>query len=351
MLVNVGKTKNPYFAPDQIVGFNRAYLSWRAVQAYHRATGVAVQRPGHAIAATRRRNSTRPNRTRTSLPIRRRVTPPHASRLSPLERPDILRVEGLHGLFPSCLHLDRCGRVDRGLPQFGARRCFHHATWRWRSLRTRRHGLPRRSDLQRDRHMCGDRHDGAWRPLHAHRRVRSGVLLQQPWRVLRCGRQSGGASGVRTPEACVARAPRAPAQRPGSTARASSRPVSTPSAPTAGCFHPSILTAVAEPIPRATWDKPCLSAFDCLAGLACEPSSHSCQAAVPGVGLPTLWTGASCEFPDEENLTSPPCGRTSRSRPRRGRRDTISSACRIERHPSRPAVSAAQPAARRLRAT
>jgi uncharacterized protein (DUF362 family) len=45
-LVQLGKTKNPYFAPDQIVGYNRAYLSWRAVTAFKRLTGHAYQRKG-----------------------------------------------------------------------------------------------------------------------------------------------------------------------------------------------------------------------------------------------------------------------------------------------------------------
>ena len=45
-LVSLGKTKNPYFAPDQIAGFNRAYLGWRAVQAFQRLSGKAYQMPG-----------------------------------------------------------------------------------------------------------------------------------------------------------------------------------------------------------------------------------------------------------------------------------------------------------------
>ena len=45
-LVNLAKTKNPYFAPDQVVGFNRAYLGWRAVQAFQRLTGQDYQHAG-----------------------------------------------------------------------------------------------------------------------------------------------------------------------------------------------------------------------------------------------------------------------------------------------------------------
>jgi len=45
-LVHLGKTKNPYFAPAEVVGFNRAYLGWRAVTAFQRLTGHPYQRPG-----------------------------------------------------------------------------------------------------------------------------------------------------------------------------------------------------------------------------------------------------------------------------------------------------------------
>jgi uncharacterized protein (DUF362 family) len=45
-LVSLGKTKNPYFAPDQVVGFNEAYLSWRAVRAFKRLSGETYQKKG-----------------------------------------------------------------------------------------------------------------------------------------------------------------------------------------------------------------------------------------------------------------------------------------------------------------
>jgi uncharacterized protein (DUF362 family) len=45
-LVQLGGTKNPYFAPDQVVGFNQAYLGWRAVQAYKRLGGMRYQKHG-----------------------------------------------------------------------------------------------------------------------------------------------------------------------------------------------------------------------------------------------------------------------------------------------------------------
>jgi hypothetical protein len=45
-LVNLGKTKNPYFVPEQVVGFNRAYLGWRAVTALQRLTGHPYQQRG-----------------------------------------------------------------------------------------------------------------------------------------------------------------------------------------------------------------------------------------------------------------------------------------------------------------
>jgi uncharacterized protein (DUF362 family) len=45
-LVTLGNTKNPYFAPEQVVGFNRAYIGWRAVQAFQRLTGTAYQQAG-----------------------------------------------------------------------------------------------------------------------------------------------------------------------------------------------------------------------------------------------------------------------------------------------------------------
>ena len=45
-LVKLGGTKNPYFATSEVVGFNRAYLSWRAVTAFKRLKGEAYQRQG-----------------------------------------------------------------------------------------------------------------------------------------------------------------------------------------------------------------------------------------------------------------------------------------------------------------
>jgi uncharacterized protein (DUF362 family) len=45
-LVSLGKTKNPYFAPSQMVEFNRGYLGWRAVQAFQRLSGLAYQKAG-----------------------------------------------------------------------------------------------------------------------------------------------------------------------------------------------------------------------------------------------------------------------------------------------------------------
>jgi hypothetical protein len=47
-LVKLGGTKNPYFATSEVVGFNRAYLSWRAVTAFKRLKGEAYQRQGAA---------------------------------------------------------------------------------------------------------------------------------------------------------------------------------------------------------------------------------------------------------------------------------------------------------------
>jgi uncharacterized protein (DUF362 family) len=42
-LVSLGKTKNPYFAPEQMVQFNKAYLAWRSVSAARRLTGHPYQ--------------------------------------------------------------------------------------------------------------------------------------------------------------------------------------------------------------------------------------------------------------------------------------------------------------------
>src|SRR6185436_17039412 len=42
-LVSLGKTKNPYFAPDQIVDFNKAYLAWRGTTMASRLAGKPYQ--------------------------------------------------------------------------------------------------------------------------------------------------------------------------------------------------------------------------------------------------------------------------------------------------------------------
>jgi len=45
-LVQLAKTKNPYFAATEVIDFNRAYLGWRAVTAFKRLMGEPYQRPG-----------------------------------------------------------------------------------------------------------------------------------------------------------------------------------------------------------------------------------------------------------------------------------------------------------------
>ena len=45
-LVQLAKTKNPYFAANEVIEFNRAYLSWRAVTAFKRLMGEPYQRSG-----------------------------------------------------------------------------------------------------------------------------------------------------------------------------------------------------------------------------------------------------------------------------------------------------------------
>jgi uncharacterized protein (DUF362 family) len=47
-LVSVGGLKNPYFDSNNIVGFNKAYLSWRAAAASKRIRGIPYQKPGAA---------------------------------------------------------------------------------------------------------------------------------------------------------------------------------------------------------------------------------------------------------------------------------------------------------------
>ena len=45
-LVTLGKTKNPYFAPEQVVRFNTSYLGWRASSALKRLIGQPYQKAG-----------------------------------------------------------------------------------------------------------------------------------------------------------------------------------------------------------------------------------------------------------------------------------------------------------------
>ncbi len=48
MLAELGGIQNPYFDPRQVVGFNRAYLAWRAMTVAQRIGGVPYQIPGPA---------------------------------------------------------------------------------------------------------------------------------------------------------------------------------------------------------------------------------------------------------------------------------------------------------------
>jgi hypothetical protein len=45
-LVQLAKTKNPYFSATEIVDFNRAYIGWRAATAFKRLLGEPYQRKG-----------------------------------------------------------------------------------------------------------------------------------------------------------------------------------------------------------------------------------------------------------------------------------------------------------------
>ena len=45
-LVQLAKTKNPYFSASEIVDFNRAYIGWRAATAFKRLFGEPYQRKG-----------------------------------------------------------------------------------------------------------------------------------------------------------------------------------------------------------------------------------------------------------------------------------------------------------------
>ncbi len=47
-LVAVGKLKNPYFDPTNVVGFNKAYLQWRAAAVGKRLRGIPYQKHGEA---------------------------------------------------------------------------------------------------------------------------------------------------------------------------------------------------------------------------------------------------------------------------------------------------------------
>lgn len=45
-LVDLGGTKNPYFDPSEVFGFNKAYLTWRTVMMAKRAIGTKYQQAG-----------------------------------------------------------------------------------------------------------------------------------------------------------------------------------------------------------------------------------------------------------------------------------------------------------------
>jgi hypothetical protein len=46
LLSELGGIQNPYFEPSQVVSFNRAYLTWRAVTSMKRLRGEPYQIPG-----------------------------------------------------------------------------------------------------------------------------------------------------------------------------------------------------------------------------------------------------------------------------------------------------------------
>jgi hypothetical protein len=46
MLVEIGGTKNPYFEGKEVVGFNKAYLTWRLVTGVKRLLGQKYQQSG-----------------------------------------------------------------------------------------------------------------------------------------------------------------------------------------------------------------------------------------------------------------------------------------------------------------
>ena len=48
LLAELGKIQNPYFDRRQALGFNKAYLTWRAVAAYQRVMGRPYQVKGAA---------------------------------------------------------------------------------------------------------------------------------------------------------------------------------------------------------------------------------------------------------------------------------------------------------------
>jgi uncharacterized Fe-S cluster-containing radical SAM superfamily protein len=59
-LVDLGGTKNPYFEGEEVIGFNKAYLTWRLVTAVKRLFGKKYQVPGltprgHAMPEMERR--------------------------------------------------------------------------------------------------------------------------------------------------------------------------------------------------------------------------------------------------------------------------------------------------------
>ncbi len=56
-LVTLGKTKNPYFAPDQLLDFNKAYVAWRGGFAREAARRQAL--PGSRRSPARRRGAFR----------------------------------------------------------------------------------------------------------------------------------------------------------------------------------------------------------------------------------------------------------------------------------------------------
>jgi uncharacterized protein (DUF362 family) len=54
LLVNLGKLKNPYLDPSQVMGFTNAYFSWRTHSLIQRVTGTKYQIPGATHRGTSR---------------------------------------------------------------------------------------------------------------------------------------------------------------------------------------------------------------------------------------------------------------------------------------------------------